>query len=389
MTNWLIQNLIPYADQVQDKKVRERYCVLSGSLGIGCNLLLFLLKLALGLAMNSIAILSDAFNNFADMGSSVVSIIGAKLSNLKPDKEHPFGHGRLEYVSALVVAFLIMTVGLELGKNSLAKIFNPEPITLSPVLMVILSLSMLLKVWMYLYNRKMGKAISSSLLMATARDSINDVLATGAVILSLLIGQWVSIPIDGIIGTLVSLLIIYSGFDIAKDTVGVLLGNPPSKELVQSIRALVLTEPQIVGIHDLIVHDYGPGRVMASLHAEVSDQSNILDIHEAIDEMEQRIQSELGIDAVIHMDPIADQDDETVQTKMEVQAIVQAVQEHSTIHDFRMVKGEERTNLIFDMVVPYESTAEQAQEILIEVMTRIEANNPKHHAVVQIDRGEG
>lgn len=387
MIGWFIQRFIPDAEQVKDKKVRERYAILSGGLGMGCNLVLFAVKLIIGAFMNSIAIISDAFNNLSDMGSSLIAIIGAKMSNKRPDKEHPFGHGRIEYISALIVSFLIMLVGVELAKGSINKILHPEPLSFSWILMGILALSILVKVWMFSYNRTMGKKIQSPVLEATARDSLNDVLSTSAVIVSTVVGQFVNLPVDGIIGTLVSVLILYGGFSIAKETVGMLLGTPPSKELVQEIRDLVMARPEIIGIHDLIVHDYGPGRVMASLHAEVPDDSDILVIHETIDDTEQQIQRELGLEVVIHMDPIAAHCEETEQLKEQVLALVYTVNEHFSIHDFRVVKGENRVNLIFDMVVPFGMAQTESDHAALVIMQRVMALDPRYHAVIQIDHG--
>lgn len=387
MIGWFIGRFIPNAEQVKDKKVRERYAILSGSLGMGCNMVLFAVKLTIGAFMNSIAIVSDAFNNLSDMGSSLIAIIGAKMSNKRPDKEHPFGHGRIEYISALIVSFLIMLVGVELAKGSINKILHPEPLSFSWILMGILALSVLVKVWMFSYNRYMGKKIQSPVLEATARDSLNDVLSTSAVILSTILGQLIHLPVDGIIGTLVSVLILYGGFSIAKETVGMLLGTPPSKELVQEIRDLVMARPEIIGIHDLIVHDYGPGRVMASLHAEVPDDSDILVIHETIDETEQQIQRELGLEVVIHMDPIASHCEETEQLKEQILTLVHTVNEHFSIHDFRVVKGENRINLIFDMVVPFGMPQAESDHAALVIMRQVMALDPRYHAVIQIDHG--
>lgn len=385
MIRLIVSKVIRDAENTQDKHVRERYGVLSGALGVLCNTLLFLTKLIIGVLMNSIAIISDAFNNFSDMGSSLVSIIGAKMSNKRPDKEHPFGHGRIEYISSFIISFLIMTVGLELAKSSVDKILHPQPVEFSWALTGILTLSILIKVWMFSYNRYLGRKINSTVLAATAKDSLNDVIATSAVIVSTVIGSFVSFPVDGIIGLLVSVLVMYTGFGIAKETVGILLGTPPSKELVEKIRDEVLKNEEIKGIHDLIVHDYGPGRVMASLHAEVPDDINIVKIHEAIDETEQRIQRELGIEVVIHMDPIAQHCEETDRLKKMVDGIVREAGADLSIHDFRVVKGESRINLIFDMVVPFSYSLKQGEAVRDEVQQRVEAEDSRYHAVIQMD----
>ena len=385
MIRLIVSKFIRNAEDTQDKQVREQYGVLSGVLGVLCNILLFLVKLTIGTLMNSIAIISDAFNNFSDMGSSLVSIIGAKMSNKRPDKEHPFGHGRIEYISAFIISFLIMMVGLELAKSSVDKIIHPQPVEFSWILTAILTLSILVKVWMFAYNRYLGRKIQSTVLVATAKDSLNDVIATSAVIVSTVIGSFVSFPVDGIIGLLVSILVLYTGFGIAKETVGILLGTPPSKELVEKIKEEVLRNEDIKGIHDLIVHDYGPGRVMASLHAEVPDDINIVKIHEVIDETEHRIQKELGIEVVIHMDPIAQHCEETDRLRKMVEKIVHETGRELTIHDFRIVKGENRVNLIFDMVVPYSYTAKQGEEAREEIQKKIGEQDGRYQAVIQID----
>jgi len=304
MIKLLIKKFIPNHKEVQDVHVREKYGILSGVLGIVCNLFLFLLKLLIGLTMNSIAITSDAFNNLSDMGSSMMTVIGAKMSNQKPDAEHPFGHGRFEYVASLIISFIIMVMGFELLKNAVDKIIHPEPVQFSGLLMVILTVSVLIKVWMYAYNRYIGQLIDSKVNMATAYDSINDVVATGAVIITTLVGQFLTFPIDGIAGVLVSLLIMYTGFEVAKDTIDVLLGRSPSDDLVNKISSAICSAEIINGCHDLKVHDYGPGRSIASVHVEVSDQLDLVTAHSEIDRIEKKILRELGVDIVLHIDPM-------------------------------------------------------------------------------------
>lgn len=305
MIKLLIKKTIKDYDNVTDNKVRERYSVLAGVLGILCNIFLFALKLIIGWSVNSIAIISDSFNNLSDTGSSAVTVIGAKMSNKSADREHPYGHGRIEYVSSLIVSFIIIIVGIEVLQSSLDKIFNPSPVSISPVMLVILILSVLVKVWMFSYNRYMGSKINSGVLKATASDSLNDVFATSAVILSSFIGQYfTNVPVDGIIGVLVSLLIIKAGYGIASQTVNTLLGSAPDRELVEKLQSEILSAEGIVGVHDLLVHDYGPGRVIASVHAEVPDDADIVTIHEVIDQVEKRVGKDMGIELVIHMDPV-------------------------------------------------------------------------------------
>ena len=305
MIKVIIKKFIPAYDNTKDKKVRERYCVLAGVLGIICNIVLFAVKVIIGSLMNSISILSDAFNNLSDMGSSIISILGAKMSNRRPDREHPFGHGRMEYIASFVVSCIILVVGFELFRSSIDKIIHPEPVRFSVILIVILTLSMLVKIWMFYYNRYMGKQIDSTVLRAASSDSLNDVVATAAVILATIIGNYVSFPIDGIMGVVVSVLIMIAGFKIAKEVVDRLLGQRPDPALVNEITAMILSYNGIIGIHDMIVHNYGPGRNFASVHAEVSDDSDIIKTHEMIDQAEQDILRETGVMIVIHTDPVS------------------------------------------------------------------------------------
>lgn len=306
MFKWLIKKYIKEASAIEKHHVRESYGILTGAVGVACNILLFLLKLTIGLMMNSIAITSDAFNNLSDTGSSVVSIVGAKLSGRDADQEHPYGHGRFEYIASLIISFFILLVGFELFKSSIEKIFNPSPLVFSPILMGILTASIGIKLWMFSYNRYVGNLINSSVNKATAADSLNDVIATAAVILTTVVGYYFSLPIDGFAGVVVSILIMFTGFNIAKETVNLLLGTSPSEALTQQIHDIINSNPLIVGSHDLKVHDYGPGRSIASIHAELSDQTNIVKAHAVIDALEKKIHKELGVDIVIHVDPIGE-----------------------------------------------------------------------------------
>lgn len=300
----IIKKFIKNNENVNDKDVRESYGVLSGVLGIICNMLLFVTKLITGLFINSIAVISDAFNNLSDMGTSVITILGAKLSNRPPDDEHPHGHGRYEYIASLVVSFIIFAVGLKLLGNSFDKIVKPQKVLFNMVSIFILITSILIKVWTFSYNKYIGKTINSSVNRAAASDSLNDVYATSAVIIGTVVGSFVSFPIDGIMGLVISGLIMYTGFSTAKDSVNLLLGALPDPEVINRINTLVLSGKNIKGAHDLKIHDYGPGRITASIHAEVSENVNIVDIHSEIDKIELKVKEELGIDMVIHMDPV-------------------------------------------------------------------------------------
>jgi len=328
LTKLLLRKFIGENADTGNTEVRTKYSVFAGILGIICNLFLFAVKLGVGAAMSSIAIISDAFNNLSDTGSSAVAIIGAKLSAKKPDKEHPFGHGRIEYVSSLIVSFLIMLVGFELLKTSVSKIFNPQQVQLNTILVIILCISIPVKLWMYSYNRYIGRLTNSGILMATAKDCINDVIATSAVIFSSVIGKLISFPaLDGIVGTVVSFMIMYSGFKISLDTIGLLLGTAPEKEIIEAVRSIILAAPGVVGVHDLIVHDYGPGRILASVHAEVPDDCNVVEIHEVIDELEHKIERELGIHIVVHMDPITVNCEKTSAMREIILKIVKGIDE--------------------------------------------------------------
>ncbi len=384
MTQLLIKLFIPDYKNTTDKFVRERYGTLSGALGIICNIVLFAVKLIIGTLMGSIAITSDAFNNLSDTGTSVMSVISAKMSNRHPDADHPFGHGRFEYISSLIISFLIMLVGFELFKSSLAKIFAPEPIAMRPVLIVILALSIVVKFWMFLYNRKMGNMIDSKVLKAAASDSLNDVFATSAVVISSLLGYYLNLNIDGYIGCVVSVLIVVVGLKLAVDTVNVLLGSAPSGEMVSQIEALLTKSPFVLGIHDLIIHDYGPGRLFASVHAEVSDKENVVVIHEEMDALEQEAMREFGVELVIHMDPIATDCEVLNEARELVLGIVKSLGDYS-IHDFRMTDGESRVNLIFDLVVPCSMTKKERDELVSLIRAALKEVDEKYAAVIQID----
>lgn len=384
MIKLLVRAFIKDSDNTADKAIREKHISLGGVLGIICNLVLFVVKLIIGSLMKSLAITSDAFNNLSDMGTSIMAVISAKLSNKKPDADHPFGHGRFEYISSLIISFLIMLVGFELLKSSFEKIITPEPIVMKPILLIILILSVLVKLWMFSYNRYLGRKIDSGVLKAASKDSLNDVIATSAVILSTALGFYLNINIDGYIGVAVSILIMFVGFNLARETVNILLGSAPSRELIENIEKLVCESKFVLGIHDLIVHDYGPGRVFASLHAEVSDKENVSVIHEEIDALEVKALNELGIELVIHMDPITTDSSVLNDAKNLVLGIVTALGDY-TIHDFRMTDGENRVNLIFDIVVPCDMSETDRQKLISNISSALKQTDEKYCAVIKID----
>lgn len=309
MIKLIIKKFISDYENIKDNNVRKNYGILSGILGIICNLILFSIKIVTGILMNSIAIISDAFNNLTDSGSSFITILGAKFSSKPPDKEHPYGHGRFEYVASLIVSFIIFGVGIELLRNSINKIIHPEAIQINLFSIIILSLSILIKLWMYSYNRYIGILINSSMNKATAKDSLNDAIATTGVIAGTAIGAVLEFPVDGLLGVIISILIIYTGFTTARDSVNVLLGTSPDPELLDKIQYLIDQNQTINYVHDLKIHDYGPGRLMASMHVVVPPEMTVADAHFIIHGLEQKIEQELGIEIVIHIDPVKDIDE--------------------------------------------------------------------------------
>nr|WP_326184735.1 cation diffusion facilitator family transporter [uncultured Oscillibacter sp.] len=365
--------------------LRRGYGILCGAVGIALNVLLFLGKFFAGTVSGSIAITADAFNNLSDAGSSFVTLLGFQLAGQKPDAGHPFGHGRFEYLSGLAVSVLILLMGLELAKSSVLKILHPVPVAFSPLVAAILCVSIAVKLYMAFYNRRLGKKLDSPAMLATAADSLSDSAATAAVLAATLAGRFTGLMIDGWCGALVALFILWSGFHAAKDTIDPLLGTPPTHEFVEQIRALVLAHPAIIGIHDLIVHDYGPGRVMISLHAEVSASANMLDIHDEIDNVENELREKLGCEAVIHMDPIVTDDGITEETRRRVAALVRCIDDAISIHDFRMVPGPTHTNVIFDAVVPFHFRLTDA-EVEEKIRTAVRALDGSYCAVVKVER---
>ena len=366
--------------------VRSSYGVLCGFMGIFLNVLLAIIKFIAGSMSGSVAIMADAGNNLSDAGSSLVTLFGFKLASQKPDKDHPFGHGRFEYISGLVVAFLILHMGFDLAKSSILKITNPTEIDASNVSIAILVISVFIKLYMFLYNRVIGKKINSSAMRATSTDSVSDSIATIVIIISMLIARFSGFNIDGWCGLAVSLFIVFAGINAAKETINPLLGEPPSKEFVDSIHTLVMSYPEVLGVHDLIVHDYGPGRIMVSLHAEVSEKANLLETHDVIDNIEKHLSEKLECSAIIHMDPIANEDEETLALKTEIAEFISEKFDGAlTMHDFRVVKGNTHTNIIFDVVVPYDTKLSDG-EIKESIGNHLSSKKTPHFAVITIDR---
>ena len=385
MISFLARKFIRDCDTVTDPAVRRAYGVLCGCVGIGLNLLLFAGKFLAGLLSGSIAVTADAFNNLSDAGSSVVTLLGFKLAAQAPDKSHPFGHGRLEYVSGLVVSMVIILMGVELGKGSLEKILRPQPVDFSVLAAAILAASIAVKLYMAFCNRTVGRRISSAAMAATAADSLSDSLATGAVLLGSLAGHFLHWQIDGWCGTLVALFILWSGICAAKETIDPLLGQPPSPEFVERIRSVVLSRPEIIGIHDLMVHDYGPGRRIVSLHAEVPASGDILALHDVVDAAEHQLGESMGCLATIHMDPVVTDCGLTAEARERVSAIVRLIDPGISIHDFRMVPGPTHTKVIFDAEVPYDCRL-PLPEIRERIQAGVRALDGSYSAVVEMER---
>ena len=366
-------------------EIRRKFGVISGYVGILLNILLFAGKITVALISGSVAIIADAFNNLSDAGSSIVTIVGFKLSGKKPDPQHPFGHGRFEYITGFIVSIAILFMGFQLAQSSVRSIISPSEVEFSIITVIILAVSILVKLYMALYNRKLSRLFDSAAIAAVEKDSLSDTAATSAVLISLIVSRYTSVSLDSYAGLLVSLFILYSGVMSARDTLAPLLGTPPSKELVDNIEKIVMSDEIIDGMHDLVVHDYGPGRVMISLHAEVSADVDVFKAHSVIDDIEKELQEKLGCEAVIHYDPIDTNDEELKRLKAIVTDIVEEIDERITLHDFRYVPGETHTNLLFDIVVAYgcaKCDEDLKQEISDEVLKRL----PNHYCVIKCDR---
>ena len=385
MISLLSKIFIMDSSDTSSPAVRSAYGTLCGIMGIILNVLLFAIKLLAGVISGSISIMADAFNNLTDAGSSVITLIGFRMSGQKPDRDHPFGHGRIEYISGLIVSMLIILVGFELGKTSVGKIITPEPVEFSIVAVIILVCSIAVKAYMALYNFRIGKKISSAAMRATAQDSLNDTIATAAVLLCLIISRLTSFDIDAYCGLAVSGFILFSGLRAVKETMDPLLGTPPSEEFIKQIEKIVYSYEGVEGIHDLIVHDYGPARTMISLHAEVSCDSDLLETHDMIDNIEKELREHLNCDAVIHMDPIATNDELTNSVREKIASLVTCIDAALTIHDFRMVTGPTHTNVIFDVVIPYDFKRSD-EEIRANIETIVKSIDRSYFSVINIDR---
>lgn len=385
MSNFLIKLFIKNNENVEDLEVRSKYGYLAGVVGIASNLILFIVKLLIGLICNSVAVMADAFNNLSDMTSSIITILGFKFASMPADSEHPFGHARLENIASLIVSFMVMFVGLKFVGSSIDKIINPEPVIFKIEALIIILLSIGVKLWLSRFNKYIGIKIDSKTLKAVAADSLGDVYVSTCVMLSLIANKFTSIPIDGIAGILVALGIIYAGIELVKETISPLLGEAPDIEMVNSIKAEVLRYDMIIGVHDLIVHNYGVGKHMATIHAEVPSNLDIMEIHDVIDLIEREVSKKLNIHLVIHMDPVCVDDEEVMKSKEVVENIVFNIPYIKSMHDFRVVGKGEKKNLVFDVVVGNDIKIAD-DDIVKEIVEKVRSKESGYNCVIDVDR---
>lgn len=385
MITLLAKRLIPNSENIADEAVRQAYGALCGAMGIALNLLLFAGKYLAGLLAGSVAVMADAFNNLADAGSSIITLLGMRLANMNPDSDHPFGHGRIEYISGVAVSILIIMVALELGQDSVNRIKSPVPVEASLLTVGILVASILVKLYIFAYNRSIGRKINSPGMIATATDSLSDSISTLVVLGSMLISRFFGVNVDGWCGVLVATFILYAGIKSTMETLSPLLGNPPDPEFVEQIETIVLSYDEIVNIHDLVVHDYGPGRRMITLHAEVPGDGDIFALHDAVDSAEMELAEKLGCMATIHMDPISVNDEKVGTMRLQTALFASDIHEGISIHDYRIVEGPTHTNVIFDAVLPYDAklTPDELRSMLADYTRK---TWPNHNAVITIDR---
>lgn len=384
MITLLAKHFIPNSENIADPAVRQAYGSLCGFMGIFLNLLLFGGKYLAGVLAGSVAVMADAFNNLADAGSSIVTLLGMRLANMKPDPDHPFGHGRIEYITGVAVSIMIIVVGFELGQDSINQVKSPQPLDASLLSIGILVASILVKIYIFVYNRSVGRKINAPAMLATAADSLSDCISTAVVLVSMLLSRFLGINIDGWCGMLVATFILYAGIKSTAETLSPLLGTPPDPQFVEQIETIVLSYDEIVNIHDLVVHDYGPGRRMVTLHAEVPGNGDIFALHDAVDSAEIELRDTLGCMATIHMDPISMDDEKVASMRLQTALFASELGEGISIHDFRMVEGPTHTNVIFDAVLPYDlkMTPDELNTKLTDFITAI----PHHNAVITIDR---
>ena len=382
MTEFLVRHFVKDYQDVEKISVRTAYGVLASIVGIFCNIFLFVVKFIVGMVLHSVSVTADAFNNLSDAGSSIISFVGVKMAEKPADRDHPFGHGRIEYIAALVVSFLVLEVGFTFLKDSVGKIRTPEELNFQTVSVVILLLSIAVKLWLGLFNRKLGEKIDSKVMQAVFTDSMGDVVTTGATVASLLFFRLTEINIDGFVGACVALVVMWAGVGIAKDTLEPLIGEAIDPEVYDEIKRFVESYDGIEGTHDLIVHNYGPGRSMASIHAEVPNDVDIEVSHEIIDRIEREASKELGLFLVIHMDPIETRDRRVLKIRSQAVRILKELDPACSLHDFRVVYGQKQINLMFDMVLPIEYDEAKREELPREMAERMKAADPRYECVI-------
>lgn len=385
MTSLLIRLFVKNSEDIRNPDVRKDYGTLSGGVGIVCNILLFVFKVITGIVSSSISVIADAFNNLSDAASSIITIIGFKLADKPADNEHPYGHGRYEYLSGLLIAFLIVMTAVELLKSSVDKIFSSSDVEFSAFSVIILLLSIGVKLWMALFNKKIGRKLNASAMLATAADSLSDCIATGAVLISLIVGYIFKINIDGYAGVIVALFVFKAGFEAANDTLKPLLGQAPDPEFVKALEDSVLEDNKIKGIHDLHIHDYGPGRVVVSLHAEIPAEMNVMEAHDIIDSTEDKIKKKYKCDISIHMDPVETENERVNELKKTVGEIINEISPKLNFHDFRITQGPMRTNIIFDIEIPFGFEMKDS-DVIKEISRRVKALDESYYVVIQVDK---
>ena len=385
MTDLLVRRFIPDHEDIHDEQVRTQYGILASMVGIICNLVLFSAKLAAGLMVHSISVMADAFNNLSDAASSIIGFVGVWMAGKPADEDHPFGHGRIEYIAAFIVAFLVIEVGLTLFKNAAGKIFHPVAMAFKPVSILILVLSICVKLWMGLFNKRLGKRIGSKVMLATAADSLGDVAATSATIISVLVFRLAGVNIDGIVGLVVSVVVMIAGVNIAKDTLAPLIGEPIDPKLYRQICDHVKSYDGIVGVHDLIIHNYGPSRSMASIHAEVPDDVDVKDSHAVIDQIEREAFERFRIPLVIHMDPIETKDERFFAYRDMLKEVLDEVDHRLGFHDLRMVAGTGRVDLIFDLVVPRDYQQDRYGQVNEQIVRRVRERDGRCCCVITME----
>lgn len=388
MVKFLISHFIKNYKNIDNTTVREHYGFLAGIVGVVVNLLLSIVKLIIGAITNSISVVADGVNNLSDAASSLITIISFKLSNKPADKEHPFGHGRIEYLAALIVSFLVILVGVEFIKSSFERIISSSKINFKVVPFILILLSILTKIWLGYFNKKLGKLINSSTLIASSVDAFSDVKTSSIVALSFIISLFTSFPIDGYLGIIISIFIIYSGIQLIKDTINPLLGEAPDPEMVKKLKDEILKFDYITGVHDLIIHNYGPSKFMVTLHAEVPCDISIMKIHEIIDTAEKEVAKKFNILLVIHMDPINTNDKDVANAKADVEKVIKQYPMIDSFHDFRMIGKTNHINLVFDVIIGFDTklTGTELQELLYNIEKDLKGINPSYNTVITVDK---